>query len=300
MQRMPRWPLPAERTGQSEPVKAATQVPAPSRKTCKQDRGFRLAQISDCHLSSNPDTPYRGLKADSGLAAVVQAVANWRADAVMLSGDLSEDASEPSYRRLAKHIHSLNIPVFALPGNHDLPELMQQYFPHGAYQGPWLQTAGAWKLMLFNSARPRRIDGCIAATDLQQLDDWLKNDGAGPALLALHHQPVPVGAPWIDKHMLDQPEDFLQCVARHPQIKAVVWGHVHQVYEAERQQTRFMSAPSSAANSLRGTDRFSLDPAGPACRWLELFDDGRLESGILYGMSASPAMAIPAITTGKR
>jgi Icc protein len=219
------------------------------------------------------------------LVAVIQAVAAWRADAVMLTGDLSEDASESSYQRLADYIHTLDIPVCAIPGNHDLPEVMQSYFPHGPYQGPYLQAAGAWKLLLLNSARPRRVDGSIAAVDLQHLAEWLKAESTGPALLALHHQPVPVGAPWIDKHMLDQPQNLLQCVADHPQVKAVVWGHVHQPFETALGGVRFMSAPSSAANSLPGTERFSLDPSGPACRWLELFDDGRLDSGILHANS---------------
>jgi len=249
--------------------------------------GFRLAQISDCHLPARADTPYRGLQADAGLMAVVKAVDAWRPDAVLLSGDLSEDASESSYCRLAEHIDSLGVPICALPGNHDLPELMQKYFPQGPYQGPFRELAGGWQLILFNSARPRRIDGCIDAADLQQLAAWMQLELAGPALLALHHQPVPVGAPWIDKHRLEQPEPLLRSVADHLMIKAVVWGHVHQAFETAIGQARFMSAPSTAANSLPGTQRFSLDPRGPACRWLELFDDGRLESGILYATPAT-------------
>lgn len=249
-----------------------------------QSRGFRLAQISDCHLPASPATPYRGLKADPGLAAVVQAVAAWQADAVMLTGDLSEDASAPSYGRLAEQLQTLNIPVCALPGNHDAPEVMMQYFPHGPYLGPYLQKAGTWQLMLLNTARPRRIDGSIDIADLQQIAEWLQGADGVPTLIALHHQPVPVGAPWIDKHMLQEPQELLECVAQYPQIKGVVWGHVHQVFERVIGQARFVSAPSAAANSLPGTARFSLDPCGPACRWLELFDDGRLESGIIYGL----------------
>ncbi len=247
-------------------------------------RAFRLAQISDCHLPESPDTPYRGLKSDAGLAAVVQAVAAWQADAVMLTGDLSEDASESSYVRLKEQLQTLDIPVCALPGNHDAPEMMKQYFPHGPYQEPYRQKAGAWKLVLFNTARPRRIDGSIDVADLLQLTEWLQAERGTPVLLALHHQPVPVGAPWIDKHRLREPGELLDCVAQFPQIKAVVWGHVHQAFEQLIGQTRFMSAPSAAANSLPGSDRFSPDPRGPACRWLELHDDGRLESGILYAL----------------
>ena len=70
----------------------------------KPGRGFRLAQISDCHLSADPDKPYRGLRADTGLEAVIAATARWQPDAVLVTGDLSEDASESSYQRLAGHL----------------------------------------------------------------------------------------------------------------------------------------------------------------------------------------------------
>lgn len=245
-----------------------------------QNRRFRLAQISDCHLSTHPDTPYRGLSADAGLATVVKAVADWRPDAVMLTGDLSEDGSEASYRRLAEHIAPLNVPVCALPGNHDVPDLMQAYFSHGPYQGACVLPAGDWKLLLINSARPRRIDGSIDPGDLLRVQQYLQGDS--PAILALHHQPIAIGAAWIDKYRLDQPDGLLACVADQPQVKAVVWGHVHQAFETQIGSTRFLSAPSSAANSLPASPRFTLDPAGPAFRWLELFPDGSLETGILH------------------
>ncbi|MDZ4728362.1 MAG: phosphodiesterase [Xanthomonadales bacterium] len=246
----------------------------------EQSRGFRLAQISDCHLSARADTPYRGLSADAGLAAVVKAVATWQPDALMLTGDLSEDGSEASYQRLAELIEPLNAPVCALPGNHDVPELMQQYFPQGPYESPYFQQAGDWKVVLLNSARPGRIDGCIDNGDLLRVNQYLAGDG--PALLALHHQPMAIGSPWIDKYRLEQPEGLMNSVADHPQIKAVVWGHVHQAFAAQIGSARFMSAPSTAANSLPASAKFTLDPAGPAFRWLELFADGRMNSGILH------------------
>jgi len=240
---------------------------------------FRLAQISDCHLPASADTPYRGLKADPGLEAMINTLAAWQPQALLITGDLSEDASEASYRRLAQRVGQLNVPVYVVPGNHDDPARMQPYFPNGPYDGPWAFDAGRWKLLLLNSARPGRIDGSIEPEDLQKLRQVLRDEG--PAMLALHHQPVAIGSPWIDKYRLQEPQGLLDCIAAHPELKAVVWGHVHQPFETMLGGTRFMSCPSTAANSLPECARFTLDPAGPACRWLELYDDGRLESGIL-------------------
>ena len=263
---------------------------APERTAPKQQagKGFRLVQISDCHLPASAEKPYRGLRADTGLQQVLAAVAGWQADAVLITGDLSEDASQASYQRLAGHIAELKVPVFALPGNHDLPGRMQRYFPQGPYlpyPGSAVLQAGDWQLLMLDSARPGRIDGSIDARQLDQLQQGLQP--GVPALLALHHQPVAIGTPWIDKYPLEQPERLLEFVAAHPEIKAVLWGHVHQAFETAIGGTRFMSSPSTAANSLPGSERFTHDPRGPACRWFELFDDGRLESGILYALGVT-------------
>jgi len=42
-----------------------------------------------------------------------------------------------------------------------------------------------------------------------------------------------------------------------------------------------LGSPSSAINSLPGAQKFTEDPAGPACRWLELKLDGTLLSDIV-------------------
>jgi Icc protein len=244
-----------------------------------EGRGFRLVQVTDCHLPASPDKPYRGLNSDSGLRAVIAAVTGWQPDAVLITGDLSEDASAASYQRLAAEVAKPDVPVWALPGNHDLPARMQQHFPIGPYAGPVVQRAGNWQVLLLDSSRPGRIDGSIDPQHLEHLQQRLEK--GVPAVLALHHQPVAIGSPWIDKYRLAEPEALLAFVAAQAEIKAVVWGHVHQAFETVIGGARFIASPSTAANSLPGCERFTHDPAGPACRWLELLPDGRFETGIL-------------------
>jgi hypothetical protein len=48
-----------------------------------------------------------------------------------------------------------------------------------------------------------------------------------------------------------------------------------------------LGAPSTVANSLPQTRRFTLDLAGPACRWLELGVDGGVETGLLRPAQSS-------------
>jgi len=80
---------------------------------------------------------------------------------------------------------------------------------------------------------------------------------------------------------LFNPEAFLLLLEQYADVKAVTWGHVHQVFESERNGIAMLGSPSSAINSLPGAQKFTGDPTGPAFRWLELRADGTLLSDII-------------------
>jgi len=248
----------------------------------KPGGAFRLVQISDCHLSASAATPYRDQNADAGLHALVRIIAAWRPQLVLATGDLSEDASPASYQRLAQHFRGMKAPVCVLPGNHDEQLLMQQYLGQGPWNGPLILSCGDWRLALINSAVGGRIDGALDPNDIQHLRRCLDARLKQPVLLALHHQPVPVGSAWIDRYMLEAPDALLELIAEHGQIRGVIWGHVHQAFESRTGNARMLACPSTAANSLAGASGFTHDPAGPACRWLQLTAQGNIETGLFY------------------
>jgi Icc protein len=243
---------------------------------------FRLVQISDCHLAENAATPYRGKDADAGLQSLLPAIADWRPQGILLTGDVSEDASSAAYERVLQALLSLAVPICALPGNHDEDAVMRRYFPAGPWSGPYVIRAGAWQLVLLKTSIAGRIDGAINTEDIAALGSLLGAESKRPVLIALHHQPVAIDAAWIDRYMLQEPGELLRLLEVHEQIRGVVWGHVHQAFAAAAGHVQMLSCPSSAANSLPATRQFQHDPTGPACRWLLLHADGMLETGLLH------------------
>lgn len=240
---------------------------------------MRLVQISDCHVTGEAGEAYRGEDPRKALAAVIDAVIAWGPDLVLATGDLSEDASEASYEHLAQAFGRIPAPVLVTPGNHDDAERLAEHFPHCAIDSP-LAFEDDWQLLLLGSAKPGLIGGRLEASQLASLDELLADDGR-PALIALHHQPWPVGSPWIDRWALETPEAFHEILARHPRVRLVLWGHVHQSLRLEHDGIIGLSAPSSVSNSLPGKERFTMDPEGPACRWLTLAPDGTFDTGLL-------------------
>jgi len=246
-----------------------------------QTKPLKILQVSDCHVSADPEAVYRTLNAERNVKTLLPAMRAWGPDLVLLTGDVSEDASPAACARVAEMLGAVGAPLLALPGNHDDPQIMRDHFPQGPWDGPLVHEVGPWLLVLMDSTVRGRVSGCVQQHDLDRLNAHLDASSADFALVALHHQPVPVNAPWIDRFALENPDDFFRHVDRDARIRCITWGHIHHDFRSKRNGVELLGAPSAAANSLPQTPRFTLDPAGPACRWLELYEDGRVETGLL-------------------
>ncbi len=211
----------------------------------------------------------------------MSAVRAWDPDLVLLTGDVSEDASASSYARVAVRLGTLGAPVLALPGNHDDPEVMKQHFPLGPWDGPGVFELDPWLIMGLDSTGPGKISGVFSQHDLERFDASMRGSNSEHILVALHHQPVPVNSPWIDRYALEEPERFLAYLDREKRVRCVAWGHVHHAFSSDRNGVSFLGAPSSVANSLPEKRKFTLDLAGPSCRWMELGDDGAVKTGVM-------------------
>ncbi len=238
---------------------------------------FRLVQLSDCHLSRDSAATYRGEDADGWLARVVEVCRGLEPDGVILSGDVAEDGSVEAYQRVVEKLDGLAERMAWLPGNHDERSVMSEVFEPAGYQAGPVLDWGGWQIVLLDSAWPGRPEGHLDDERLKPLDAL---DDRQPALIFVHHQPLPVGAAWIDKLALMNSER-LWTALKDSSARAVAFGHVHQVFEAEHDGIACLSAPSTVANSVAGTKKFQLRDDLPRARWFELSDNGRWDSGLV-------------------
>lgn len=168
---------------------------------------MKFVQLSDCHISADPDAVYRGINPRETLQALLPVVRSWSPDLVLITGDLAEDASEASYAYLRQVMDRIEAPLLTIPGNHDDAELQSGAFPDTPVLDPLSRSLGGWKLVLLNSAVAGRIAGELTDRMLDGLRAEL-DTAEMPVVVAVHHQPVPTASPWIDRYPLEQPERF--------------------------------------------------------------------------------------------
>lgn len=246
------------------------------------DRPLRVIQITDTHLVADSSAVSWGHDNQAKLDAVLSRAQSrhFPADALLATGDLVHDESEAGYRRLARQLASLGAPVYALPGNHDSPERLARIFHRAGLAAGGHHVLGPWTMSLLDSHIPGSNAGRVDPEALTELDRHLAGQGDRPALIWLHHNPVPVGSRWLDTMQLENAEALFEVVDKHPQVRAVLWGHVHQHFDDRRGHVRLLATPATTRQFLPGSDEFALDSVPPGYRWLDLFPDGTIETGI--------------------
>jgi 3',5'-cyclic AMP phosphodiesterase CpdA len=213
-------------------------------------RPFLLAQISDPHLGERPRD---GADPEACLRAVVKALAAMpdRPDAVLVSGDLAEHAKPKEYRLAAKLIGKLGVPLYGLPGNHDDRATMREVLELGDPDGgdaplDYTVDLGPLRLIVVDSTIPGEDRGGFEAGQLERLGAEL-GAASTPAIVAMHHPPLTTAmADWDGVNLPEAEREALAAViARHPQAKAIVAGHLHRITATALAGRPVLAAPST-------------------------------------------------------
>lgn len=245
----------------------------------------RLIQITDLHLRAAPgDILCSGVVTDDSLRRVLDEilVREGPGTTILVSGDLVQDPVPSAYTRLRDLLGAYPFAFHCLPGNHDDSGLMQRLLV-----GPNLSTAAAarlgdWSLILLDSRVAGAAHGRLGAAERERLRQQLAAVQTSHVLVALHHHPVAVGSPWMDRMALADSEEFFDILAASGRVRAVVFGHVHQELDVVRGGTRLLGSPSTCVQFLPRALTMGLDGLAPAYRWLDLVADGRVDSGVVY------------------
>jgi 3',5'-cyclic AMP phosphodiesterase CpdA len=232
-------------------------------------RPFLLAQLSDPHIGAE----WAGGDPSAGFVAAVEAVRAMPSapDAVLLSGDLADNATDAEYEQVRELLASLQAPFYVLPGNHDDRRALHRHFGVPGAGGEPVQYSvdlGPLRLVVLDSTRPGEDPGALDAARL----DWLDRElAAAPELLtliAMHHPPFVTGVPGWDEFGLPAADRRAlgQVIQRHPHVRRLVAGHFHRAITGELAGRAALTVPSTYVqarpNFDSGETEWVHEPAG--------------------------------------
>jgi 3',5'-cyclic AMP phosphodiesterase CpdA len=207
---------------------------------------FLLAQISDPHVRADDG----GAAAGQLRRALAQA-REYRADVVLLTGDLANDERADEYDALAEVLANFPAPLFMIPGNHDDRARIRAAFRDHAY----LPAAGQLsftveqfpvRIVAVDQIVPGETHGMLTPEHAEWLDIALSRVRDKPTVVALHHPPFLTHDLLFDTIGLLDADRFARVIARHPQVKRVICGHHHRVAVGQVAHAPVIVAPSTS------------------------------------------------------
>jgi 3',5'-cyclic AMP phosphodiesterase CpdA len=211
-------------------------------------RPFLLVQLSDPHIGAD----WFDDQSVPRLAAAVESVRAVRPkpDAVLMTGDIADHATDEEYGQVLELIAPLRAPLYVVPGNHDDRRALHRNFGVPGGNGEpvcYSVDLGPMRLVLLDTTRPGKDSGSLDGGRLDWLDAELAAAPDQLTLLAMHHPPILTGMRvWDDVSLAASDRRTLGGVIdRHRQVRRLACGHFHRAINGELAGCGVLVAPST-------------------------------------------------------
>lgn len=206
-----------------------------------------VAHLSDMHLDKSP------LRLQRFVAVLDQVADLPSVDALLISGDLADHGTAAEYAQLFGSLPD-TVPALLLPGNHDLSapllQALQEYGHPASLNG--VLDVGGLRIVGMDSHIDGEDEGKLGPEALDharmQLAGW-----NGPAVLAMHHPPVPVGHHVMDRFGLINGDALAELIHEHENVIGVFTGHVHTALATTFAGVPLIGAPGIASTMRLGS-----------------------------------------------
>ncbi|PXA98203.1 metallophosphoesterase [Nostoc sp. 3335mG] len=197
---------------------------------------MKLVHISDLHFGHHDPAVSMGLASD---------IDAQKPDLIVASGDFTQVGTKEEFVAAREFLDTLKAPVFAVPGNHDVPaiNIFRRFFdPYGLYKKyiddelePFLEMDGVAFAGMKTSRRARLEwnwgHGTISRDQLEHLDERFAKASPEALRVVVAHHPVmfPTQAMVQKTKLVKRADDALATFSRLG-VRLVLSGHFHLSY----------------------------------------------------------------------
>jgi 3',5'-cyclic AMP phosphodiesterase CpdA len=195
----------------------------------------RILHVSDLHVGRR-DSP-------DAHEALRELASRLRPELVIASGDLAHRGRREQHEQAASLLRSLELPLLAVPGNHDIPYTFPARFtrPWAEFERVWATTEPVYRgeqvfVVGLNSVRPwRHQSGRVTAAQLTAAAERFREAPPGALRIAVLHHHV-LGAPWRSRKKPVAGRNVVLARLVESGAQLVLAGHIHQSTVAERRE----------------------------------------------------------------
>ncbi len=195
---------------------------------------MKFIHITDPHLVP-PGEQLWGLNTFERLEACLDDIARFHVDAefCFISGDLTDRGEPAAYEGLRDRLEQFPIKTHLMLGNHDERSAYFGVFAdarddgNGFAQHAFNTTQGRFILM-DTFGEPGNSEGWYCPARME----WLRGELAsapGDIYIVMHHPPMDIGLPYMDRIKLREHAEFADLVSRHTGVRHIFFGHVHRM-----------------------------------------------------------------------
>lgn len=214
-----------------------------------------LLHVSDLHVGAGPSL---GRETVENLQRII---AEHRPQLLVASGDLTHRNRVAEHDEAARLLRSLELPIVAVPGNHDIPALPPRRFTRtfDAFRDVWMETEPAHHLadlsvVGLSSVRPWLYqEGLVTTAQLERVAIQLEVQPEAARVVVTHHHIA--SAPWrTAKRPLLRRSKLLAALSRL-EVDLVLAGHVHQSSTAAAAEFNVGEGKSVVVSTTAGLGR---------------------------------------------
>jgi Icc protein len=218
--------------------------------------------ITDTHLHPDPNYKkhYSSFSPLAGSQAVIRAIQSlpFKADFVLHTGDVTHDLKGEDCRIVNEVFAPLDLPIYYVAGNHDDAESLQtvimgtdalQKHPHYELEikGVQIVCLDSNAKTTGNGARIASPAGYIPEAQIEWLEGITASTDPRPLIVAVHHNPVISGVPWLDTVMrlVNGADLHRALLPARDRLRGVFYGHTHMPMDIYRDGILYSAGASA-------------------------------------------------------
>ena len=205
---------------------------------------MEIVQLSDIHVGAQ-------FRADI-FEKVIEEVNALNPDAVVITGDLTNEGLKEQYEKCKTLISKINVEkIIAVSGNHDYRNTgylhFKKYFP--------FQTINELNddvvLVTLGTARPDRDEGEVGYRQISWLERTMKKYQNKTTILAMHHHLIGIPDTGSDRLTIIDAGDVLRATL-DSNVNLVLCGHKHRPWLWDFNNLLIANAGSTSSERVRG------------------------------------------------